>query len=257
MLVADLVRAMDLIAPPALAEPWDNTGLVIGDPMEPLRAVLVTIDVTAAVIEEALGLGCTALVAYHPPIFQPLRALGPADLALHLAQARLAVYSPHTALDAAPGGTNDVLAAALGLWKVRVLRPTTLSGAGMGRVGELKAAVSVGAFVAQVKAALRIEHVLLAGSDDRPVRTVAVGAGAGASLLQDAASAGADALLCGELGHHDALKAVRLGLTAVCTLHSNTERLALEPLAARLRGDLGASVPVHRSQRDADPFRVV
>ena len=257
MLVADLVTAMDALAPPALAEAWDNVGLLIGDRADELRAVLVTIDVTAEVIDEALELGCTALVAYHPPIFQALRSLGPADLALHLARARLAVYSPHTALDVAAGGTNDVLAEVLDLREVQVLRPTTTSGAGLGRVGVLSAPVRVTELVVKVKRALGIDHVLLAGRDDRMVDTLAVGAGAGASLLDDARRVGADALVCGELGHHDALRAVRLGLTALCTLHSNTERIALSSLATRLRATLGPSVPVHQSKRDGDPFRVV
>ena len=257
MLVADLVNAMDALAPPALAEPWDNVGLVIGDRADELRSVLVTIDVSAEVIDEALGLGCTALVAYHPPIFQALRSLGPADLALSLARAKLSVYSPHTALDVAPGGTNDVLAEALGLREVQVLRPTTPTGAGLGRVGLLAAPVRVAELVVKVKRALGIDHVLLAGRDDRMVDTLAVGAGAGASLLEDTRRVGADALVCGELGHHDALKAARLGLTALCTLHSNTERIALGSLAARLQATLGPQVPVHQSERDADPFRVV
>jgi dinuclear metal center YbgI/SA1388 family protein len=257
MRIADLIEAMESIAPRALAEPWDNVGLLIGDADEPLGAVLVTIDVTAAVIEEALGLGCGALVAYHPPIFSALRSLGPTDLALQLARARLSVYSPHTALDVAPGGTNDLLAAALGLQEVHVVRPTTPSGAGPGRVGALPAPLSSAELVALVKRALGVSHVLLAGALDRSIRRVAVGAGAGASLLDDARRAGADALVCGELGHHDALRAGRLGLAALCTLHSNTERLATQPLAERLRTALGPSVPVHVSQRDADPFRVV
>jgi len=257
MRVADLVTAMEAIAPSALAESWDNVGLLIGDPHEALQGVLVTIDVTSAIIDEALGLGCSALVAYHPPIFQALRALGPADLALHLARARLAVFSPHTALDVAAGGTNDVLAAALGLREVQVLRPTTPSGEGLGRTGLLPQPMAVAAFASHVKRALGIEHVLLAGDVERQVRRVAVGAGAGSSLLQDAQRVRADVLLCGELGHHDALKAVRLGLTALCTLHSNTERLALRSVADRLRAALGAAVPIHQSGRDADPFSII
>jgi dinuclear metal center YbgI/SA1388 family protein len=257
MLVADLVTAMETLAPPALAEAWDNVGLLIGDRADELHGVLVTIDVSAEVIDEALGLGCSALVAYHPPIFQALRSLGPADLALQLARAGLSVYSPHTALDVAAGGTNDVLAEALGLREVQVLRRTTATGAGLGRVGLLASPIRVAELVARVKRALGIDHVLLAGRDDRIVDTLAVGAGAGASLLDDARRVGADAIVCGELGHHDALRAVRFGLTALCTLHSNTERIALGSLATRLRAALGPSVPVHQSKRDGDPFRVV
>ena len=88
-----------------------------------------------------------------------------------------------------------------------------------------------------------------------PLRPLAAGA---AGLFNAWAWFGiVHALVCGELGHHDALRAGRLGLAALCTLHSNTERLATQPLAERLRTALGPSVPVHVSQRDADPFRVV
>ncbi len=115
MYVADLCRAMESIAPPAYAESWDNVGLLIGDEQRRLVGpVLLTIDLNDAVIEEAATMGCDAVIAYHPPIFHPLRRLnttiGSQRTVLHAIQAGLAVYSPHTALDAAPGGMTDWLA---------------------------------------------------------------------------------------------------------------------------------------------------
>lgn len=115
MKIADLVAAMERIAPTRLAEPWDNVGLLAGAAAADLRGpVLLTIDLTEAVAHEALRRSCGAVIAYHPPLFEPVRRLtdeterGRALLAL--LRAGMAVYSPHTALDAAPGGMNDWLA---------------------------------------------------------------------------------------------------------------------------------------------------
>src|SRR5690606_7657155 len=76
MRVADLIAAMESIAPPTLAEEWDNVGLIAGDRQAELRgSVLLTIDLTTAVVTEAREMGAGAIVAYHPPIFRPVRSL--------------------------------------------------------------------------------------------------------------------------------------------------------------------------------------
>ena len=110
-----LINAMEAIAPPELAEDWDNTGLILGDrTCELAGPVLLTIDLTEPVAEEAIELGASAIVSYHPPVFEPLRSLTADNArgrALLAAAARsMVVYSPHTALDAARGGMNDWLA---------------------------------------------------------------------------------------------------------------------------------------------------
>lgn len=109
------MRAMGEIAPLELAAGWDNVGLLLGASDDPLLGpVMLTIDMTGAVVDEAIAAGASAVVAYHPPIFQPLKRLtdqNPGERGLlRAARARLAVYSPHTALDAAPGAMGDWLA---------------------------------------------------------------------------------------------------------------------------------------------------
>lgn len=134
MLVSDLTAAMQAIAPTRYAEPWDNVGLLLGDPDRPLRgAVLLTIDLTEAVVAEARDMGAGAVVAYHPPLFHPVKRItastGTGRVILAALEAGLAVYSPHTSLDAAPGGMTDWLADGLiprdGVAKAdrRALRP--------------------------------------------------------------------------------------------------------------------------------------
>jgi len=113
--VAELIEAMEQIAPIHLAEPWDNVGLLLGSPDEHLHGpVLLCIDLTHDVLDEARALGSTTIIAYHPPIFHAFKQLTSRDpgqaLILRAARAGVSLYSPHTALDAAPGGLCDWLA---------------------------------------------------------------------------------------------------------------------------------------------------
>ena len=114
MTVADLDKAMAQIAPPELAQDWDNVGLLVGDPAAALGRIGLCIDLTPAVLAEAVDAGCGAVVAYHPPIFKPVKRLT-GGVVFDAIRAGVAIYSPHTALDVAEGGTNDVLAEAVGV----------------------------------------------------------------------------------------------------------------------------------------------
>jgi dinuclear metal center YbgI/SA1388 family protein len=117
--LADLVAVMESIAPTRYAEPWDNVGLLVGDPEQPITRAMLTIDYTPSVAAEAKQHNCDAVIAYHPPIFKPLlsrvTASGPTALLFDAIRRGVAIYSPHTALDVAKGGTNDVLADVLDL----------------------------------------------------------------------------------------------------------------------------------------------
>ena len=125
MKVGRIIEALETIAPPEYAAEWDNVGLLIGSPQWRARSALLTIDLTDAVLAEAMDTPTGMIVAYHPPIFEPLAALTDAApkgrIALGAARAGLAVYSPHTALDAAPGGINDWLAGGVGKGDLRAL----------------------------------------------------------------------------------------------------------------------------------------
>lgn len=121
--VADLERTMDALAPRRLAQSWDNVGLLAGRLDGPLRRCLLCIDLTRDVLDEAIRGRAEAVVSYHPPLFKPIRALcergdtdgGPGPALVHrVIRHGIAIYSPHTALDAADGGTGDAIAALCG-----------------------------------------------------------------------------------------------------------------------------------------------
>ena len=118
--VAHLCDAMERIAPTWAAADWDNVGLLVGDRTWPARRVLLSIDMTAVVLDEATRGKFDVILAYHPPIFRAVKRLVPNraaqdGLAAEALARHIAVYSPHTALDAAPGGTNETLAVLAGL----------------------------------------------------------------------------------------------------------------------------------------------
>ncbi|HWB53029.1 MAG TPA: Nif3-like dinuclear metal center hexameric protein [Tepidisphaeraceae bacterium] len=122
MKLSEIIAVLDDIAPPSLAESWDNVGLLVGDPAQSVTRCLLTIDYTPAVADEAKQLGCELVVSYHPPIFSGLkRIVGPSPIFDALRNGT-AIYSPHTALDVAAGGTNDLLAEILGIKDPQPLR---------------------------------------------------------------------------------------------------------------------------------------
>ncbi len=135
MRLADLVAALETIAPVRYAEAWDKVGLQIGDPhREVTGPVLLTIDLTEPVLGEAVAMGASAIVAYHPPIFGPIERLTSATAKERILRGaiehNIAIYTPHTALDAAPGGVTDWLCEGLAGTEegrvqgdVRALRP--------------------------------------------------------------------------------------------------------------------------------------
>ena len=326
MRLADLISHLDTWYAPSWAEPWDEVGLVCGDPEREVRRILFAVDPTSAVVEEAVELGADLLVVHHPLLLSPVSSVAattPKGRVVHrLIREDVALFTAHTNADVPAYGVNDSIAKALGLTDTRVLLPTdgggldklvvfapveaaerlraaiTAAGAGAigaydsctftmagqgrfrpleganptlgavgetevveevrieavyarplrrrvtdamrrvhpyeepafdlielveppggpatgerspsarghGRVGVLPRPLTLRTFAGVVGAALpdTAHGVRVAGDPDREVRTVAVGAGSGESLLEDARRSGADVFVTSDLKHHRA-----------------------------------------------------
>jgi len=263
MLLTDVMNVLEELAPLRYAEAWDNVGLLVGDPRAAIAKVLVTVDYTAAVAEEAVALGATLVVAYHPALFAAVKRVPHDALWADAVRRGIALYSPHTALDVARAGTNDFLgdACAMHATDRRALRPyaskagqSEPDGIGLGRIGSTT--LTCEALIARLKSELALGYLLVAGPTTGPASRVAVAAGAGGELLEDAIGAGARVFVTGEVRHHDALSASRRGVTVIATLHSNSERAAVRAYAARLAARL-PGVEVATSVQDRDPFAVL
>lgn len=249
-----IYEGMQRIAPLELAESWDNPGLLV-DCGGPVEKVLVTLDITPEVVEEAAAKGCSLIVAHHPVIFSPLKKLGSRDVPFQLVQSGISAICMHTNLDAAEGGVNDVLADLFGI------RQRTAFADGCGRVGDIDPiTVPELAALAQHKlaalcnapdtgAAVQVKFA----DTGKPVHRLAVISGAGGSLFAEAIAEGADCLLTGEANHHHALDAKRLGLSLIAAGHYATEFPVTAAVAAALRAAL-PEVEVLVSTENRDPY---
>ncbi|MCF0233538.1 MAG: Nif3-like dinuclear metal center hexameric protein [Thermoguttaceae bacterium] len=282
MQLQTLVEFLDAAFPSALAEDWDNVGLLLGDRRREVRRVLTCLTIDAAVVEEAVAVGADCVVSHHPFPFRAAKRWTADEpngaIILGLLGAQIAVYSPHTAHDSALYGVNRQIAARLGLRDVAPLYPGTISASetmaaglsaaeraafspdefssplGTGRVGNFPAPKSFAETIALVKSALGIDAVLATGEDSRPISRVAIGCGAADDFVARAAEVGADALLLGEARFHAALEARARGVAMIQASHFATERFAMEFLAKRV----AAAFPelyVQASEAETDPIR--
>ena len=259
-----LLEALEEMAPLELAEEWDNVGLLLCPSRKRTSGkLLLTIDLTEPVLEEALRLGADTIVAYHPPIFDPLSELTPTEarqrVILRLVESRIAVYSPHTALDAVVGGVNDWLALGLGEGDSEPIVPFVAPGletaevaTGQGRLVRLRRPVKLSTLVRRIKAHLGLKKLRMAkvGGGNPLVSSVGICAGAGGAVL---GGVEADVYLTGEMRHHDVLDANALGTTVILCEHTNTERGYLRILRTRLARSLGRGVEVRVSRTDREP----
>ncbi|WP_051515448.1 Nif3-like dinuclear metal center hexameric protein [Candidatus Blastococcus massiliensis] len=261
--LGNVIDALQARYDPALAEPWDAVGLVCGDPSEPVGRVLFAVDPTTAVVDEVVAGGVDLLVTHHPLFLAPVHGV-PADdpkgrLVHRLVRAGAALFVAHTNADRAPGtGVNAALADVLGLAGAVPLEPAPgVEGAGLGRVGELPAPLTLAEFAALAARVLPATAggVRMAGDPERIVRRVAVCGGSGGSLLAAAAAAGADVLLTSDLKHHPASDALEVEGPALCDVaHFASEWPWLPVAAEALRADLGGAVEVAVSRLRTDPW---
>ena len=187
MTVRDIAAAIEAFAPLSVQEDWDNSGLCIGSPDQPVHGVLVGFDCTPQLVDEAVALGADMIVTHHPLIFHGLRTLSPDD---------------HTHADKVPEGVSGAMARRLGLRSVRVLDPDAGGQTGLGAVGTLPAPMDAARFLAHVKSVFGLQVLRCSAPVDVPVSCVAVCGGSGSSLIGKARSAGAQAYLCGDVSYH-------------------------------------------------------
>ena len=234
--VKTILAYLEQLAPVAMKLDFDNVGLLTGRSNSSIQTALLALDITTAVIDEAIALGAGLILSHHPIILSPLHQMTDANLQgqklLKLARHDIASICMHTNLDAATGGINDLLAARLDLSKTELLWKTgELNGTpfGLGRVGTLASPIPMSSFLPQVQARLK-SHGLRYHDAGRPVHKLAVMGGSGSDLVKNAAAMGCDTYLLGEVKYHAFLEAAELGLNLIEADHYCTENIIIEAL---------------------------
>ena len=207
MKVQEVFHALEDFAPLALQDSFDNAGLQIGLPGGvDATGVLLCLDVTEDVVEEARQCGCNVIVSHHPLLFHPLKSVTPDDyigrVVMSAIRHGIAIYAAHTNLDNAPGGVNHMMAECMGLSSLDWLMPKAGMDGGSGLVGNLAVPMPADEFIHMVADVFHVPCVRHNRAAVTSVSRVALCGGAGAFLLSDAIRCGAQAFVTGEIGYH-------------------------------------------------------
>ena len=222
--VREIEQALFELAPGEAAVEWDNVGHLLGDPDQAVERVLVALDITEGVADEAIASGCQLVVAHHPVMncrWTPVQNIRDdtfqGHLFLKLLRNNVSAICMHTNLDIAWGGVNDALAQ-----RLELVDPGPLCENGLGRVGEYPESVALADYVRFVCQALGCNGLRYADAG-KPVRRVAVGGGACGEFEDDAIRAGCDTFVTADLSYHQFLDAAGKGINLIDAGHFPTE----------------------------------
>ncbi|MFO7708926.1 MAG: Nif3-like dinuclear metal center hexameric protein [Desulfobacterales bacterium] len=263
-----IVRILEAVAPAALAEPWDNVGLQVGDPEAAVSRIWVALDAGPDVIRAGGDAGVDLIITHHPLVFKALKRIDlntPTGAAIgHAVRHGLAVVSLHTNLDAVAGGLNDLLGQRLGLKRMRPLcaedRRSAGVGPGIGRIGELSRPQRLDALARDVKKRLGAAAVRRVGAPGAMVGCVAVSTGSGGSLVPHFLRSKAHVLISGDLGYHVAREVEYAGRSLIDVGHFHSEHFLKEALVQRLQNEFSRrrmAVRVQACPLEKDPFTMV
>lgn len=257
MICKDIINIMQELAPEHLAESWDNSGFAIGDENACVKTILVALDVTDDVIDEAVNVGAELIVTHHPIIFSPIKKINASDILgrkiYKLIKNGINVYSAHTNLDIANGGTNDVLSDIVGLKNVDVLEYTSET-EGIGRIGILEKPATLSELAESLKYKLGLDSIRYCGEGSKKIKVVALCTGSGAEFIKTAYNKNADVYITSDIKYHDAQKAIDMGIALIDATHYSSENIVVPVIAQYLEKNV-VDVKVFVSKSDGQVFK--
>ncbi|MDO4633038.1 MAG: Nif3-like dinuclear metal center hexameric protein [Eubacteriales bacterium] len=242
MTAKELIAKLEEVYPIEKAASWDNPGLQTGRSNKELRKVLVTLDITETVIEEAKQWGADMILAHHPMTMSGVKKISTDTLAgrrfLEAIQADLCCYSMHTNYDVVE--MAPVAGEMMKLQKPQILDVTGIdekSGApeGFGRVGSLVRPVTLQECAEIVKQIFGVSKVQIFGDLEQIIQRVAISPGSGKSMIQPAIQTKAQVLISGDIGHHEGLDAMDQGLAVIDAGHYGLEHIFMERMCRWLQ----------------------
>lgn len=234
--VDDVMNFLDHLAPFDSAEAWDNVGLMVGNRSDSVQKILLALDVSEVVVEEALQNQVNLILSHHPVIFKGLKSVSSdnrsGSLLIKLIRNDLSVISAHTNLDVSnKHGINRYLADCYGLVNQQPMSDLHP----FGIVGDFKTAMSLETFSEVTKALFRIEHVKYANIEGlTTIKKIAICSGASADFIQDAINTCADLYVTSDIKYHEAQESIGSKMGLVDVGHFESEVVYLSHLQSLL-----------------------
>ena len=209
MKIKEITKFLEGYAPLQYQESYDNCGLIVGNENAEAKGVLITLDCTEEVIDEAIAEDCNLIIAHHPIIFNDLKKLNGSNYiertVIKAIKNDLAIYAIHTNLDNVHNGVSAKIAERLGLENCKVLSPKSdlNQQVGLGIIGELKEPIKTSTFLIDIKNTMKTNCIRYTSLAKEEVKRVAVCGGSGSVLLKNAKSAEADIFISADFKYHD------------------------------------------------------
>lgn len=265
--IKDIIKCLDEIAPFAIAESWDNVGLLVGNRNRQVRSILVGLDPTMRLLNEAVTVGADTVITHHPAIFKPIPSIDTAEPAGRFLEKALNnhinVFACHTNFDSVAPGVNDELADLLGLENISPLIPGSsqhIDGAGMGRLGYFPQSLDRTTFISKLLNILELPSIQTAGSIPETVSCVALCGGSGSEFAEVARRCGADLFITAEVKHNIARWAEEANFCVIDGTHYATEKPALRLLVKKIKTYADAqrwNISINETTTERHPFKLV
>lgn len=260
----EIIKHMESIAPSSLALDWDNVGLIVGDSAASVSTILIALDITDEVIEEAIKIKAELIITHHPMIFKSINKINNETPVgrriLKLISNGICVYSSHTNLDIADGGTNDTLFKLLNLQSKEHFLECNTENYSLGKVGTLKNNMTLKEFSSYVKSQLKLTSIRFSGDSEEIITKVALCTGAASSyeMFKKAKEKGCDVFITGDIKYHDAQLALEMGLCLVDATHYASEVIVNNELKNNLADKLkNYNINIIISKIDGQTFKNV
>lgn len=206
MKAKDITSVIEEFAPLSFQEKWDNSGYCIGSPEQEVHSVILGLDCTPRLIDEAVASGADMIITHHPMIFSGVNKISPdTNLGYMIYQAiqhNIVIYSSHTNMDKVLEGVSGLMARRLGLQGVEILEKGEM-GEGLGVIGTLSEPMEDEVFAKFVKEKFSLGQLRCSVPCGREIRKVALCGGSGKSLIRTAVASGADAYITGDISYHE------------------------------------------------------
>ena len=253
-----LIQSLEESCPLHLQEEWDNCGFQVDTGKSDFKCALVALEITDAVINEAIEIGADLIITHHPLIFSAIKKIKSDDVTgryiCKLIRNNISVYTCHTNFDKMDGGNNDYIGFLLNLEEVRPFDEDN----GFCRKGETPFEVTFLEVMHKVAEVFEIEekYFKTVGDLSKTIETIGWCSGAGTEFLEAARREGCDLFITGDLKYHEAQLAKELGLCVLDAGHYGSEKIFVENMAAMLREEVfDADVDVMESVVDINPFK--
>ncbi|MCI8609342.1 MAG: Nif3-like dinuclear metal center hexameric protein [Firmicutes bacterium] len=260
MRICEIVKGIEEYFPLSSQENWDNSGFQVKLGNPDVQEILVALEITEEVIDEAARQGIKLIITHHPLLFGSLRQIDQSDMVgnyvCRLVQAGISVYSTHTPFDKCAGGNNDYLGRLLHL---KDIRPIAGEETGICREGLIDGACTVREYVLQIEKWLRLprNQFRFTGNPEAVVEKVGLCTGAGAEFLEQARVAGCDLFITGDVKYHTAQAARETGMNLLDLGHFGTEYIFMENMREWLQRLIPDGVRVMLSEVNFNPFIIL